>query len=55
MGLTVDQETHIMHITHAHAYNKTTPTNIYIYFFAEFHKNRGPAGSEKQVINLVWP
>ena len=26
---------------------------IYI-FFAEFHK-KGPAGSEKQVINLVWP
>ena len=30
----------------------TTPTNLY--FFAEFYK-KGPAGSEKQVINLVWP
>ena len=34
------------------AHNKTTPTNLY--FLAEFHK-KGPAGSEKQVINLVWP
>ena len=30
----------------------TTPTNLY--FFAEFYK-KGPAGSEKQVIYLVWP
>ena len=25
-----------------------------LFFFAEFHK-KGPTGSEKQVINLVWP
>ena len=30
----------------------TTPTNLY--FFAEFYKKE-PAGSKKQVINLVWP
>ena len=34
------------------AHNKTTPT-IYI-FFPAFHKKE-PAGSEKQVINSVWP
>ena len=36
-----------MHITHAHAYNKTTPISLLLNF--------GPAGSEKQAINLVWP
>ena len=43
---------HDTHSACAPPINMTTPTNLY--FFAQFYK-KGPAGSEKQVINLVWP
>ena len=55
MGLTVDQEhPQTMHNAHcACAPPIIRPHPLIYIFFAEFHK-KGPTGSEKQVINLVW-